>query len=552
MFLQKHRWLKRGISVFLLIAFLNLSIRCNYYLAHTYQNLSTQDAKNKMSQTLGQNKYFILHSGNRAYAMFNIVIDSADMSIHGTLDFIPGSHMLYVNNLNGNGSWKFKSGRHEVLNEIHIFTKDTAALPLHSPVTIPLASLTRLDIIDKNSGKTTVSYVLTTFGIVIGVFVLLLIIVALTKSSCPFIYVHNGESYEFTGEIYGGAVFPALERDDYMPLENIQPVNDQFLIKISNELKEKQYTDIAELMVITHNKNVSVLADKKGNVHTFSEPQKPVTALLDSSEDYSSALSSKDNASCLFNDDKKDFNNLYLTFDKKEYTGRAKLLLTAKNSLWLDYMYGEFTKLFGMEYNHWMKKEEKKPASELNQWSLSQGIPLVVSLKSENGWKAIDTIPAIDPLANRDLLIPVDLSRVKGDKAELKLSCGFMFWELDYAAMDFTADAPVKISYESPLSAVDESGNDVTASLQKADKKYLSQQHPGIVVDVKFNAPACADNEAQSVVLHTRGYYEHVRDYKGIPEIKYLQTFRQAGTFTHFSLQHYRDISGRMLFTSSH
>jgi len=34
---------------------------------------------------------------------------------------------------------------------------------------------------------------------------------------------YNGDAFEFMGEIYGGAIFPTLERDDYMPLPNLKP-----------------------------------------------------------------------------------------------------------------------------------------------------------------------------------------------------------------------------------------------------------------------------------------------------------------------------------------
>ncbi|HEX6334497.1 MAG TPA: hypothetical protein VFZ78_09735, partial [Flavisolibacter sp.] len=42
-----------------------------------------------------------------------------------------------------------------------------------------------------------------------------------------------------------------------------------------------------------------------------------------------------------------------------------------------------------------------------------------------------------------------------------------------------------------------------------------------------------------SVVLHTKGYYEHVRDYKGKPQLAFLKGFRNPGAFPAFSLQQY-------------
>lgn len=87
------------------------------------------------------------------------------------------------------------------------------------------------------------------------------IIFLLTKSSCPFVYTLDGADYNFRGEIYGGAIAPNLERDDYMPLPGFAAVDSVFKLKITNELKERQYTDVAELLMVEHSENITVLMD---------------------------------------------------------------------------------------------------------------------------------------------------------------------------------------------------------------------------------------------------------------------------------------------------
>ncbi|MBK6786045.1 MAG: hypothetical protein IPG79_21600 [Saprospiraceae bacterium] len=76
-------------------------------------------------------------------------------------------------------------------------------------------------------------------------------------------YVYDGETYIFEGETFGGAIAQNLERDDYMPLPDIRGNHGHYKIRISNELKEIQYTDLAELIVVDHPENSEVLLDKK-------------------------------------------------------------------------------------------------------------------------------------------------------------------------------------------------------------------------------------------------------------------------------------------------
>jgi hypothetical protein len=53
-------------------------------------------------------------------------------------------------------------------------------------------------------------------------------------------------------KLYGGAIFAPLERDDFMPLPNMVPTEEEYRLRITNELKERQYTNLAELWVVQH------------------------------------------------------------------------------------------------------------------------------------------------------------------------------------------------------------------------------------------------------------------------------------------------------------
>ena len=80
-------------------------------------------------------------------------------------------------------------------------------------------------------------------------------------------------------EMYGGAIYSSLERDDYMPLPNLKDFNEEYQLKISNELQERQYTNLAELVVIQHPENSSVIIDKNGTIQTIISPFSPSKAI---------------------------------------------------------------------------------------------------------------------------------------------------------------------------------------------------------------------------------------------------------------------------------
>ncbi len=526
------------LSLIVLIAFLNLLSGCNYYMVNTVQN--TPGDNTTINNTLAKPKYFVLHYGEHAWHMDNITVNEGKQEIKCSISRLTPDHLFYMHT-KPTGVNRYKVGTESPTYEVHIYISEYAQLN-DSLIMIPVGAIQKIEMYDKAMGATTASYVFTTLGIMAGALVVLIIIIALTKSSCPFVYISDGVSYHFAGEMYGGSIYAPLERDDFMPLPGFKPVNSQYQLKISNELLERQYTDLAELMVVQHPLNSKVILDKNGEIQTISTPVTAEKAFADNGTDYTLELKSVDSSLFLFNEDKTDkneFASMTMEFRKPLDALKGKLILHAKNSLWLDYMYGEFNELFGTSFNKFSKKQKQAPAEKMINWQLSQGIPLSVYLETENGWQFVDYFNAVGPLASRDLVMSIDVSKVKGDKVKLRLQCGFMFWEVDYAAMDFSDNIAVQVSRIAPENAVDENGKDVTTLLSSTDKKYLVQPHAGNEVVVSYRSKASISGYRESAFLHSRGYYEYIRKYKNKPDIAYLKSFREEGAFTRFSKEKY-------------
>src|SRR5207237_9778106 len=134
-------------------------------------------------------------------------------------------------------------------------------------LTLSLDRIQKIEVIEKDNKRTTNSYVIGAIGYTFGSLAVAAIIIVATKSSCPFVSANTGNEFELQGEIYGGAIYPQMARDDYMPLRMKPTAEGTLQVKISNELKEKQYTDFADLLLITHSENTKVLSDEKGNLY---------------------------------------------------------------------------------------------------------------------------------------------------------------------------------------------------------------------------------------------------------------------------------------------
>ncbi len=536
-----------NLQLFLAIIIIQLLlISChNYY--KTVQTRAGNDATAIDSLKL-QNRYFVLRNGGQSYYMNNIGLSADKKTLNCTLEVLPTNHQFHL--VKGRkGKMIYKKNDPEdlmVLNEVHFFIQADNAVAM-GQYTLQLDKVEKIEVIQKDKGRTTSSYVIGSIGIAVGALAVVAIIVAATKSSCPFVSAYDGNNFSLQGEIYGGAIYPQLARHDYMPLK-MEPLTDGSLqVKISNELHEHQYTDMAELWVITHDKNSKVLADEKGNLYTLSAPQVPTFARLNDKTDVTASLLKAGDNALLYMDDTTAANannEVVMNFNKPAAAKKAKLFLSLKNSYFLDLLYGELAKGFGNKYGTYIKQQRNKPATELLKWTKKQQIQLEVSVKTNSGWKKITGITTIGPLATRNIVVPIELNETNETVTAIKLSSGFMFWEIDYAALDFTEENTFTVQKITPSKATDELGKNILTDLQKEDAVYLAQPDIGNTATIIYStAPLNDESKTRTYILHSKGYYEHVRDFKNKPDIAFLKQFKQPNAFPLFGMKLYKKMS---------
>ena len=526
----------RGISIFFSLATLSLVYSCSYF---TVRNVpfDTENVSGKIQEFNTTEKYVVLHSGDFPWHLKDVVINEDEQVISGVVEPLNEEH-IYRKAREDKRVHGYQPKKTKPFNEIHFYLKSDKSFANNSSIEIPLTEIERISVNDKNTGKAVANVILTG----IGVLVVALLLYAALKSSCPFVYIKNGEEYDFVGELYPGIITANMQQDDYLQLPNMMAQDGQYVLKVANQLKEIQYTDQLQLIVANHSKNMEVLMDIYGNVQTFTTVEPPKQVILDDGSTNRAPALQKDGVNYTFNTEITSpdaTRSVLFEFDRPENIENAKLYLSVKNSAWLDYIFGKFNEQFGSYYNTHQHERQKMKGHRIRKWVDKQNIPLSIYLKKGENWELVENINTVGPLANRNIAVPLEAADLESDKLQIKLETGFMFWEVDFVGINYSPNETIDLHYVSPEKATDHYGTDVTALLRDADQTYLKQPNIGDEVVVSFPSITQEEDSKQTIFLKNRGYYNYIRDYQGEPDFVRLQKFREESAFTRFSEDYY-------------
>jgi hypothetical protein len=511
-----------------------------YYKAQKEPYFSAE----KFTELKNQNKFFILHSGKLAYELSNSSVDSS--YLNGIPKLLPTSRDGYLNT-KPTGVTRYKKRKKAdqsyILEEVHIYAYYPVISNLR--VKIPLKDIYNVEIYQPAKGATATSMIGGIVGIATSALLVGGIISAATYtapapsgSSCPFIYFLNGEEKELVGEIYSGAIYPSLERNDYLPLPKSDDESIHYTLCMTNELEEIQHTNLVELVAIDHDSTERVLIDKYGEPQTLSNITQSVTGVNLNGKNILDKIVQEDSLSYVSDEGLGGQNNdgIILTFKRPENVTNAKLVIKAKNTMWLDYVVLRFHELFGKKYDCWIEKQDKVSEQRMRNWVLNQNIPLSVYIGKRGKWKFVDYFNIVGPVAAKEDVLAFDLPDSESDSVRIKLESGNMFWEIDFVGIDFSKNQPVTKQLVRFDSGIDNYGIDVKPLLEVSDDQYYSQPEIGDAVTMKFILPE-QKNARQSLFLHSQGYYIRKMNSEGEYFRNYLLTFRKKGKMTEFSNQ---------------
>ncbi|MEN8201971.1 MAG: hypothetical protein ABFS28_05195 [Bacteroidota bacterium] len=525
---KDNKWVRYSLAGITVLAGISLLISCTHYRVTTTWAPSGQNVKD--FQDLG--KVLVVHQYSSAHYVKNLKFKEDTLELHLGPSYKYEVEEVEPGKTTDVGRYKSRKGEERVLNEIHLYVTNTYVAK-NDTWLVAHKDLIRVDVYKHDAVTTFIASLLGILWIPALIFLLLVA----SGNSCPFIYVYNGADFEFVGEIYGGAIYPPLERHDYLQLADLAEDDGVYRLKISNQLKEVQHTNLMELMVFDHPAEVDVLVDKYGQAHIVQQVDPPVSALSLEGMDVLPLVEQEDSLVYAGRDPSKNpplLDGMILTFERPENMDQAKLVIEARNSFWLDFVHQNFMDMLGSSYNLWLKGQKNGTKEDMTDWSLSQNIPLSVYLQKEGEWVFQDFYHTIGPLAGKKDILVLDLEGVEEGPIQIKLESGAYFWEVGYVGLDNNPSTNITAKLLSMDEALTETGESTKDKLLFDDELYYIQAEIGNEATLTFPVPEMADDK-RTVFLHSKGYYQILKDSKGIPKVRALKEISKEGNFNVYS-----------------
>lgn len=263
-------------------------------------------------------------------------------------------------------------------------------------------------------------------------------------SSCPYLYVWNGERFEFVTDFLGGGemgnwkeagAYHYPDSDEFVRIgsDKLQPKNGKYEIRVTNELEEVLFLDDLKLVVVEHAADAEVYPNEGLGIPTAGQKilystraaHAPLAALDTNGENVLPKIEKLDRK---FYDSFKSQNirgyaethDLTLTLDdKKNYSGRTLLLLTG----WTDYAFSS----------------DNLAASQSGR---SLAMPKLQVKNTRGEWQTV--IDSIGISIGRPQTLVVDLTgKFLTDSREVRIVTNFKtFW--DKIAVDASEQTAVK------------------------------------------------------------------------------------------------------------
>jgi hypothetical protein len=377
-------------------------------------------------------------------------------------------------------------------------------------IRVDLRSATSIAVTELNGGRT----VLKTVGLIAAVVAVAAVIVALTKQSCPFVYVDRGSGWEFVGEAYSGAAFRATQRDDLLPLPDIH-ADSGVRIRLRNEARETQYTDRAELVIVDHAPDVRALSTFDGLPVLVGAQRPPVSARDAMGNDVASLVAERDDRLWETTPDSlgslngKPLEDQLIAEFALPATGTPVLEVVGGNTMWLDLVFGRFFAAMGDRLSGYLARGNDPAAREsIERWREREGVDLTVEMQADGAWKKVAVIPPVGPAALREVAVLLPVPRDSGMRnLKVRLRGGLGFWRIDRLGLSLQDDGTPEALHVRPRTAQTNDGRSDLAAVLETDGRYNALAEMNERLDMEFDLPPLGANRVRSAFLFTNGYY---------------------------------------------
>lgn len=526
----------------------------NYYMANrpkatqVSQKASIVDSLNK------QGRYFILRSGSQAYYIDDIVLSDDRKIMQCTLDTLPNIHQLYLTRgRRGKMQYKVRDPVDmNVLNEVHFYIAPDNSLTAGA-YTLQLDQVQKIEVIEKDRKRTTASYILGGLAIGVGATAAIGIIAAASYTppptqtppnlACsPRVYTVDNNKSELSGTMCSGAIYASLKRTDYLPVNIMNANSGKLNLILRGEKNEELMMKDFRLIQVTHNADQKILIDKNGLALAYEHPVTPEHAFIGAGKDVVNDISAADEKYYSFtNEGGNGSSNVVLDFKKPLGVSSGRLIIRGKNSQWAYYVFNEFKKLYGRYYHSLIQKKDNENPAKVLQCEIDQSLPLLVSVKDGKDWKLVDYFFTPGNAAARDMIMQLNLDDFKNeDHIQIKLQTAYMFWDVDYTAVDFSNNKAMSVSHIMP-SQFYKSGNiSQPSQFSKYDTSYM-HINGNEQLNLAFNVNDNANEKSNAYFLAGNGYYHDNTVFKDKPKLTELRKCSGEGGFDRFSRRKFEE-----------
>jgi parallel beta-helix repeat protein len=317
--------------------------------------------------------------------------------------------------------------------------------------------------------------------------------------SCPFLYSWDGSEYLLDSQLF--AIGGGTDSYYYDELEHLAPTNDEYLIKITEEMYETAYIDEVKLVTVDHPVGTQIITDIDGDIHTVRSLGAPTTGFEEDGTDCLAKVSRRDGVYWTSNMDNKDLaqdedlrDSIILTFDKPSGAQRAKVVASFRN-----------TPLFEQVNRVMMSLplDDTGKARELRRFVTS---PYVEVWDGDN-MIFRDRLNKPGSYVDREDIRIVDVSGVDRDEVTIKIESMTGLTMIDSVGIDYSTNEAI-FTFELPATgAVDGDGVDVLPQVLSSDDNCLVMVD-GDSADLSFAEPAPLPGHERSYLIKAFGYYD--------------------------------------------